>query len=109
MKLEVTRDVVNDLWPLCQSGDASADSRQVVVQFLAHDPQFAALLEQSDELRRVVPAVRLTPDAELRLLLDARKTARLKLLIIGGSIVLGVVALLAMFLPVALMFMRRGL
>jgi hypothetical protein len=59
----------------------------VIDQFLAQDPQFAALLKQGDELRRVVPAVRLTPDAELRLLLDARKTARLKLLIIGGSIV----------------------
>jgi ferric-dicitrate binding protein FerR (iron transport regulator) len=88
MRADVTRDVVSDLWPLCRSGDASADSRALVDAFLAQDAHFASVLKQSEDLRRVVPSVRLSPDAELRLLLEAQKQARLKLLIIGGCIAL---------------------
>ena len=89
MKLDVTRDVVSDLWPLCQSGDASPDSQALVKEFVALDAPFAKVLEEGDRLRRVMPATRLSPDAELRLLHDAQQRARMKLLVIGGSVVLG--------------------
>jgi hypothetical protein len=108
MKLDVTRDVVSDLWPLCQSGDASPDSQALVKHFLAQDTDYASVLKEGDELRRVVPAVRLSPDAELRLLLGAQQRARLKLLIIGGSIVVGAGLLLAAFAGVLLLFARQG-
>lgn len=106
MKLDVTRDVVSDLWPLCQSGDATADSRALVTQFLAQDAAFTAVLEAGEKLGRVLPATRLSPDAELRLLQDAQQRARLKLLIIGGSIVLGFGVLLTALIG-ALVFTAR--
>ena len=106
MKLEVTRNVVSDLWPLCKSGDASADSRGLVDAFLAGDEEYAEKLRQSDRLAGVMPGVRLSPDAERRLLDDARQRARVKLLLVGGAIAL--VGLLAIGALVALLVFARG-
>jgi len=109
MRYEVTRDVVNDLWPLCQAGEASPDSRALVDAFLAQDAGFATALKAGDDVRRVVPPhVRLSPDAELRVLQEAQRTARTRLLIIGGAVaVVGTVALLSL-LGVLFVFLRAG-
>mgnify|MGYP001826276932 CR=1 FL=1 len=86
MKLEVTRNVVKDLWPLCRAGEASPDSKTLVDAFLAEDSAYASMLKKSQALGPVVPRVDLSPDAERQLLDEARKNARLKLQIIGGAI-----------------------
>jgi hypothetical protein len=86
MKLEVTRDVISDLWPLCQSGDASGDSRALVGVFLGEDPEFARTLRASEALPPVVPHVRLSPDAERRFLDEVAGRARTKLLLIAVAI-----------------------
>lgn len=39
--MKVTREVVMDLLPLYLSGEASADSRALIVAFLAQDPELA--------------------------------------------------------------------
>lgn len=97
MKLDVTRDVVNDLWPLCRTGDASDDSQALVDAFLAQDDAFAASLRESEALTRAVPRFRLSPDAERRLLDEARQRARAKLMLIGATIGLsGLLALVAL-------------
>ncbi len=97
MKLEVSRDVVSDLWSLCRSGDASTDSRALVDAFLSEDGAFAATLKERERLPGVMPALRLSPDAERRLLDQARERARMKLLVIGGAIaVAGFVAIVAL-------------
>lgn len=102
MKLEVTRDVVRDLWPLCQSGDASADSQALVHGYLAEDPALSQELKENEPMSSLMPNVHLSPDAERRLLDDARQRARLKLLVIGGTVALGGFILLSAF--VALLF-----
>ena len=86
MKLEVTREVVKDLWPLCRAGEASPDSKALVDAFLAEDSAYASTLKKSEALGPVVPVVNLSPDVERRLLDEAQRNARLKLQIIGGSI-----------------------
>lgn len=97
MKLEVTRDVINDLWPLYRSGEASTDSRALVDAFLSEDGTFASMLKKSELLPNAMPGVRLSPDAERRLLDDARERARLKLLVIGGAIgLVGLAVLIAL-------------
>jgi hypothetical protein len=97
MKLEVTRDVVSDLWPLYRSGEASADSRGLVDAFLSKDASFASTLRESEKLPGMVPAVRLSPEAERRLLDDGRERAQTKLLLIGAGIaLLGLVMLTAL-------------
>lgn len=97
MKLEVTRDVVSDLWPLCRSGDSSADSQALVDAFLAEDGLFAAKLRESERVTRVAPTLRLSPDAERRLLDEARYRARKKLMLVGFCVGMGGLILLAAF------------
>ena len=97
MMFDVTRDIVSDLWPLTRSGDASAASRSLVDRYLAEDRDFAATLQRGQQLAGAMPPLRLSPDAERRLLDDARERARLKMLVIGGAIALTLlVALVAL-------------
>ena len=42
--LNVTRDVVADLWPLYESSEATADTRALVEEFLKTDREFATTL-----------------------------------------------------------------
>jgi len=93
MNIQVTRNVVHDLWPLCQSGDASSDSRALVDAYLATDPQFATQLKEISAMNTALPKVSLSPDAELRLLEEARSNARAKLLLVGGGLVVALFAL----------------
>jgi hypothetical protein len=73
--VNVTRDVINDLWPLYEAGEASADTRGLVDEFLRQDAEFARLLRGRAEgglLRGAAPA--LPPDGEARAF---RRTKRL--------------------------------
>jgi hypothetical protein len=73
--MNVTREVISDLWPVYASGEAGADTRALVETFLRQDPEFAALLQGRGEeglLRLDVP--RLPPDREAQAL---RRTKRL--------------------------------
>jgi len=65
----VTREVVSDLWPLYLSGDASPDTRRLVDDFLAGEPEFARTLRDAggDPLETcLTPA--LPPDHQLKTL-----------------------------------------
>ena len=73
--MNVTREVISDLWPVYASGEASADTRALVEAFLQQDPEFAEWLRGRGEeapLRHDVP--RLPPDREAQAL---RRTKRL--------------------------------
>ena len=105
MKYEVTRDVVGDLWPLVHGDEASADSRALVDDYLRHDPAYAAELERSRTMT-AMPPVQLSPDAERRLIDDAREHARKRLLLIGGGLALAGVVVLTTLLG-ALFFIGR--
>lgn len=93
MKTEITRNVVRDLWPLCQSGDASADSRALVDAYLATDIAFAATLKETTKMNTLIPGMTLSADAERRLLDDARHRARIQLLLVGGGLAILLLAL----------------
>lgn len=43
--MTITRDIVIDLLPVYESGDASADTRAAVEAFLAQDPEFARIVK----------------------------------------------------------------
>lgn len=97
MNHAITRDIVNDLWPVYEAGEASRDSRRLVESFLATDTDFAATLERGQAVAGVLPALRLSPDAERRLLDEASHRARLKLMITGAAVAFtGVIMLVAL-------------
>jgi ferric-dicitrate binding protein FerR (iron transport regulator) len=65
----VTRNVITDLWPLYLSGDASEDSRRLVDDYLAADPEFArALRDTANPSLAPGAAPSLPPDHELKTL-----------------------------------------
>lgn len=80
--MKMTRDVVSDLWPLYASGEASADTRSLVEEFLAGDPAFAASLGREPQL--AAGDVALPADEEARALERAREAVQ------GGGWVRGV-------------------
>jgi hypothetical protein len=100
MNWELTRDVIVDLWPLCQSGEASPDTRRMVDAFLQEDRAFATRLKESDDVAAVVPRLRLSPDVERRLLDHARSRAQRKLLLAGGAIAVAAFFLIGVLLAV---------
>jgi hypothetical protein len=73
--MNVTRDVISDLWPVYAAGEASADTSALVDAFLRQDPEFAPLLHGRGEevlLSRGAPELPL--DREVKAL---RRTKRL--------------------------------
>jgi hypothetical protein len=62
--------LVSDLWPLYTSGEAIADTRTFVDDFLAQDPEFARMLDESQgaPLQHLVDRPPLPPDHEMKTL-----------------------------------------
>ena len=73
--MNVTRDVIIDLWPVYESGEASPDTQRLVDQFLGQDLEFARLMRESPtESMRSDTLPPLRREQELETL---RKTKRL--------------------------------
>lgn len=70
--MNVTRDVIRDLWALREAGDASEDSRQLVEEFLAGDRDLADSL-RSDASVLATPAPALPPDHHAKALDRAKR------------------------------------
>jgi hypothetical protein len=83
--VNITRDIVTDLWPLYVSGEASADSRALVDDFLSQDPDFGRMLRANEtDVVLKSQSVALPPGLEARWLTRTRKRlqgrSRLRLL-----------------------------
>ena len=72
--MTVTRPVIVDLWPLYVSGEASAETRALVDEFLQNDPELARRLRR-DPLG-AVEAPPPPPDTETRAFARARQLLR---------------------------------
>jgi hypothetical protein len=73
--MNVTRQVIADLWPTYAAGEASSDTRALVDAFLQLDPEFAKLLQDKGAERMLQDqAPRLPPNQEAKAL---RRTKRL--------------------------------
>lgn len=72
--MSITRPVVLDLWPVYVSGEASAETRALVDDYLRGDPEFARQLRENP-LGAVAPPP-LPPDLEASAFARARKRLR---------------------------------
>jgi hypothetical protein len=92
--MKVTREVVLDLLPLYLSGEASADSRALIVEYLAQDPELAQhIRSEPAELFSDATAPPLPPSLEVRSLRRARTLINLQKWLFGPSIALSALAL----------------
>ena len=73
--MNITRDVITDLWPLYDSGEASEDTRQLVEQFLDDDQEFGRLIHEST--KESIRTDGLPPLSREREVETLRKTKRL--------------------------------
>jgi hypothetical protein len=85
--MKITRDVINDLWPLYLDGAASADSRALVEEFLREDPTWKQTLQESTRDSGRLPAPALQPDREIEMLNRLKKRALTKRIIFFGALI----------------------
>jgi hypothetical protein len=74
--MKITRDVVADLWPAYESGEASADTRALVEAFLKDDPDLARILGGKGEPALPATAPGPRPDADKKVLVAAQRMIR---------------------------------
>jgi len=86
MKAEITREVISDLWPLHKAREASAASERLIEDFLAHDPNFKTMLEESERIHRGAPDVALARETEMELIELSRQRIRTTARLVGAAI-----------------------
>jgi hypothetical protein len=85
--MNVTRDIVADLLPLYLSGEASADTKKLVDEYLLSDPTLAReAAALSDSLALAARPPSLPPDLQLRAFVRTRKLLRLRGGLMGAGI-----------------------
>jgi anti-sigma factor RsiW len=72
--MSITRPVILDLWPAYVSGEASAETRALVDEFLRGDPEFARQLRENP-FGKISPPP-LPPDVETNAFTRARRRLR---------------------------------
>ncbi len=95
--MTISRAIIDDLYPLYAAGEASADSRALIEEYLTEHPDAAASLRIPLKLPPVEPPM----DLEGRAL---RRTARL----LEQRSMLGTVALSLSYAPTAVGFLEQG-
>jgi hypothetical protein len=80
--MRVTRDVIYDLLPSYFAGDASDDSRALVQEFFASDPEFGRMAQRFGALLAERPASAVI-EADRAKLVFQRARARVKLRLAG--------------------------
>jgi anti-sigma factor RsiW len=98
--MNVTRDVVKDLLTVYLAGEASADTRALVEEWLREDPNLARQVEQAGA-SDLPPVPAPPPSVEKRALTHTRRRLR------GRSLVLGL-AIYASTLPLTVVFNKDG-
>lgn len=87
--MNVTREVIHDLYPLYREGEASEDTRRLVEDFLSADPDFARHLAHGEETGLPEPdGGAPEPDAEMATLALAKRLVNLRSVIMGLAIFL---------------------
>ena len=103
--MEVTRSVILDLLPLYLANEASADTRALVNEYLAHDSDLAQLARQWQERLPGPPPAPLRRDTQALAYLEAKRQIAIRTIGLAAAIsaviiaVAATVTLLAYFTP----------
>ena len=85
--MKITRDIITDLLPLYESGEASPDSRSLVEEYFQQDPEFARLVqsESTQTLPDRFPAT-LPKDLEMQTLEKTKNLLRRRTWLLASAI-----------------------
>ncbi len=98
--MSVSKDVIRDLLPVYSAGEASADTRALVEEYLAQDSELRALAVAAGRIQ--IPGVQRPDEMQA---LELRTLNRTRRLLARKSFVLGI-ALLFTFLPMTTVFQK---
>ena len=76
--MKITRDVISDLWPLYESGEASDDTRHLIDDFREHDAEFSKLIRESPDTCRMDNLPPLTPEKNVEAMHMTKRLLRLR-------------------------------
>ena len=83
--MKITRDVITDLLPVYLSGEASADTRTLIEEFLTENPEFAELIaEQGKPLEKT--NINLPKESEMKTLENTKSLLRKRSLYLAFAI-----------------------
>ena len=105
--MEITRDVILDLLPLYQAGEASADTCALVEEYLQSDPELAKMARQASTADLSEVPSPLTQEDEMEALKKANQTVLTRTLVLAAILA---IVFLCTVLPgalVAWMFIAR--
>ena len=78
MNTAVTRDIITDLLPVYLSGEACANTKKLVEDYLKYDPEFSQLVKNESRVVFTERAIPAKPDLEVEALRRARRRLRRK-------------------------------
>lgn len=110
--MKVTRDVILDLWPAYQAGEVSAETRALVDEYLASDPEFASILRKIGDARRLLHDSPVAPGAarERQAVQSARSRVVAQWLLLAAAVIMtGVVFLIGLALVIRTGLISPGL
>lgn len=84
--MEVTRDVVNDLLPVYLAGEASAETKALVEEFLEDDPELAALVKGARSTELLKQPVTFKADQEKQMLNRLKRLIKTQTWFLAGAI-----------------------
>jgi anti-sigma factor RsiW len=88
--MKVTRDVILDLLPLYYSDEASPDTRMLVEQHLADDPDLARLAKEGRVRLTAPPPPPVSPDAEAQAYMEAKRQIANRVITLATVISVGI-------------------
>ena len=91
--MKVTREVINDLWPVYASGEASADTKALVEEFLRGDPEFAALVKNEATLELLNQPATTAPDREYQTLRRLKRLIQTQTWFLAAALLLSLLPL----------------
>ena len=71
--MNITKDVIADLWPLYADGTASADSRVLVEEYLREHPEWSSKLRDATNFATWPSGPAIAPDQEAKVLNRIKK------------------------------------
>ncbi len=86
--MKITRDVIRDLIPLYQAGEASSDTKRLVEEFLKQDPEFGREVSEGTRMPFDALPVELPAEHEIKTLERTKKMIRLRSWLMGFGDVL---------------------
>ena len=106
--MNVTRDVILDLLPLCHAGEASDDTRSLVAAYAAQDPEIARLLAAPPSAALPDTPHDLDKETEMKTLEKTKSYLKWQTILLGGASFLSFCVVLVMALIPAVLFFVHG-